>query len=110
MSKKIDREHAIQSLGMEAHRRVIKAEVMKFRLEAETLDRLLKLAAKLKKPAGTLVREWVIEKLEQSEREPKDSPETTAISIIASSLAERGLLRTGDVRRINRLLRQNGQS
>ena len=38
---------------------------MRFRLESETLQKLLELSKKTKKPAGTLVREWVIEKLEQ---------------------------------------------
>ena len=61
MNKNFDRERAIKKLGEEAHRRVLKNEVMKFRFEAHNLDRLLKLANKLNRPAGTLVREWVIE-------------------------------------------------
>ena len=94
--KKFNRDRAILNLGIEAHRRVLKAEVMKFRLEAETLDRLLKFAAKCNKPAGTLVREWVIEKLDQEERGNSHSPVVMAISIITSSLAERGLLPDAD--------------
>ena len=54
MSKKIDRGLAIRNLREEAHRRVLKNEVMKFRFESDNLERLLKLAKKLNKPAGTL--------------------------------------------------------
>ncbi len=104
MNKKIDRERAISNLRKEAQERVIKDEVMKFRLEAETLKHLLVLAKKLKKPAGTLVREWVVEELNQAERGSKQSPEVIAISMIATSLAEHGLLHDDQVGRIHQLL------
>lgn len=104
MSKKINKERAILNLRQEAHKRVVKDEVMKFRLEAETLERLLILAKKSNKPAGTLVREWVVEKLDESESRRKETPEITAISIIASSLAEHGLLHNDQIGRINQLL------
>lgn len=104
MSKKINKERAILNLRQEAHKRVVKDEVMKFRLEAETLERLLILAKKSNKPVGTLVREWVVEKLDESESRRKETPEITAISIIASSLAEHGLLHNDQIGRINQLL------
>ena len=104
MNKKINKERAILNLRQEAHKRVVKDEVMKFRLEAETLERLLALASKLNRPAGTLVREWVVEKLDEADSGKKWTPEITAISIIASSLAEQGLLHDDQIGRINQLL------
>lgn len=92
------------NLRKEAHNRVLKDEVMKFRLESETLERLLTLAAKSNKPVGTLVREWVIEKLDSLEGIQQETPEIKAIGIIANTLAKRGLLPSEQVVRINRLL------
>lgn len=107
MSKKIDRQQSIVNLRQEAQRRVLKNEVMKFRLESETLERLLLLAKKLDKPAGTLVREWVVERLDQLEGVCKSTPEFEAISIIANTLAQRGLLSAEKISRINKLLGQD---
>ncbi len=104
MSNKINRERAIANLREEAQRQIIKSEIMRFRLEEETFARLLNFAAKIKKPVGTLVREWVVEKLDQAESKPKESPQTKAINIITTSLAERGLLKANQVGRINKLL------
>ena len=104
MSRKVDKSRAISNLRQEAQRRVIKDEVMKFRLESETLERLLTLSQRLNKPAGTLVRDWVIEKLNRIESEPKETPGIAAISIIADSLAKRGLLQDDQVSRIHQLL------
>ncbi len=103
-NKKIDRKLAVENLRKEAHRRVLKNEVMKFRLESDSLERLLKLAKRLNKPVGALVREWVNEKLDQAESGNVESPAMTAISIIATSLAEHGLLHNDEIGRINRLV------
>jgi hypothetical protein len=55
MSKKIDKRRAVANLRSEAQKRVVKDEVLRFRLEGKTLERLLKLAKKRDKPVGTLV-------------------------------------------------------
>jgi hypothetical protein len=102
--KKIDKQRAILNLRKEAQERLLKSETMKFRLDAETLKRLLVLAKKLNKPAGTLVREWVIEKVSQVENGYKESPETAAINIIVSSLSKRGLLQQNQISHIQELL------
>jgi hypothetical protein len=104
MSKRIDRKQAVLNLRKEAEERVLKDEVMKFRLEAETLERLLLMAKKLNKPAGTLVREWVIEKLDSGENQREELPAIMAISMIANSLAKRGLLPKSQIGRIRQLL------
>lgn len=106
MNKKIDKEKAVANLRQEAHKRVTKDEVMKFRLESETLEQLLLLAQKQKKPAGALVREWVLEKLAQEEN-GHQTPEIKAISIITTSLAEQGLLDDNQLSSIRRLLAPN---
>lgn len=108
MKKKIDRERAIYNLGVEAQRQLLKSEVMRFRLEEPTFKRLLMTAGRLKKMPSTLVREWVVEKLNQVEEQGTESPESLAISIIADSLAKRGLLKDAQVEKIKLLL--NGHS
>jgi predicted DNA-binding protein len=110
MNKKIDRNRAILNLGQEAERRLVKSEVMRFRLEEATFKRFLVLAKKLNKPAGALVREWVTEKLNQVENGHTDTPESVAISIIATSLAERGLLHDDQIGKIHHLLTGNHTS
>jgi hypothetical protein len=104
MNKKINVEKALQNLGLEAHKRVLKDEVLKFRLESDTLDRLLKLAYKLNTPVGTLVRSWIIERLDDEEKDQRETPEIAAIGIIASSLAEQGILPDDEMARIHKIL------
>ena len=105
VEKKFDLDRAMLNLGLEAHRRVVKTEVMKFRLEAKNLERLLTVAYQCNKPVGTLVREWVIEKLDEAEHSINPSAEKTAIGIIADSLAERGLLPDAEFAQIQQLLK-----
>ena len=104
MAKKIDRQRAILNLRQEAEKRVIKDEVMKFRLESSVLQRLLRASKQLNKPVGALVREWVVERLTQIENQNYQSPEVTSISIIATTLAEHGLLPDKQVSQIQKLL------
>lgn len=110
MHKKIDRERAISNLREEAQRQLLKSEVMRFRLEEPTFKRLLLLASKLNKPVGSLVREWVVEKLNQAENQSTNTPESMAISIIATSLAEQGLLKKNQIGKIQQLLNGNSQA
>lgn len=46
------------------HADVVKREVMQFRLEPENIERLYKVALKKRKPVGTLIREWVSQRIE----------------------------------------------
>ena len=46
-----------------AHAEIIKREVMQFRLEPENIEKLYRIAAQKRKPVGTLVREWMIERI-----------------------------------------------
>ncbi len=45
------------------HAEIVRREVLQFRLEPENIDRLYRIAAKKRKPVGTLIREWMIEKI-----------------------------------------------
>ncbi len=50
------------------HAEIIKREVMQFRLEPENIDRLYRIAAQKRKPAGTLVREWIIDRIDDEQK------------------------------------------
>lgn len=106
---KIDKKKAVAELRHAASERIVKSEIMRFRLEEPTFRRLEETAFKLKKQSSTLVREWVIEKLDEIERNGSATPTITAISIITDSLAEQGLLKDTQVRRIRKLLTIGGQ-
>lgn len=45
------------------HAEIIKREVMQFRLEPENIEKLYRIAAQKRKPVGTLVREWIVERI-----------------------------------------------
>jgi hypothetical protein len=104
---KIEKEKAIADLRHAAQERIIKSEMMRFRLEEPTYRRLLSTAMKLKKRSSTLVREWVVEKLDEIERNGSATPGITAIGILTDSLAEQGLLKNAQVRRIQKLLKDS---
>jgi PHD/YefM family antitoxin component YafN of YafNO toxin-antitoxin module len=42
---------------------IVKREVMQFRLESDNIEKLYGLAVKKRKPVGTLVREWITERI-----------------------------------------------
>lgn len=48
-----------------AHERVVKRGILHFRLDQETMEKLLRLADQRKTGAGVLARMWVVERLEQ---------------------------------------------
>ncbi len=45
------------------HAEITKREVMQFRLEPENIDKLYQIALKQRIAVGTLVREWIIERI-----------------------------------------------
>lgn len=46
------------------HADVVRREVMQFRLEPESIEKLYKIAVKKRKPIGTIIREWINERIE----------------------------------------------
>jgi hypothetical protein len=54
-----------------ARRDIAKTEIIQFRLDKSSILKLYELAEKNKKHVGTMVREWVLEKIEN--KQDKDS-------------------------------------
>jgi hypothetical protein len=50
-----------------ARAEVAKTEIVQFRVDAENINKLYEYAAKTKMPIGTMVRQWVLERLKQEE-------------------------------------------
>ncbi len=45
------------------HADIVRREVMQFRLEPENIERLYQIAVKKRKPVGTMIREWVTDRI-----------------------------------------------
>ncbi len=65
-----ERQKRRDRVAAEALESVAKSEQFNFRMDADTIKRLYKIAAQQRKPVGALVREWVLEKLEQEQSAP----------------------------------------
>lgn len=63
LSKKRLQER-MDKLKASARAEVAKSEVMHFRLDTPSIEQLYVLAGHKRKPVGTLVREWVLERLQ----------------------------------------------
>ena len=50
------------------HAEIVRREVMQFRLEPHNIERLYEIALKSRKPVGTLLREWVTERIKEDVR------------------------------------------
>jgi hypothetical protein len=75
MTKKMTKKELQQrmiKLKADARAQVVKTEVMHFRLDADSIGKLYVTAGEKGKPVGTLVREWVLERLKlESGTEPE---------------------------------------
>jgi len=65
-----ERQSRRDRVAAEALESVAKSEQFNFRMDAETIKLLYKVAAQQRKPVGALVREWVLEKLHPQQKEP----------------------------------------
>jgi hypothetical protein len=63
--EELDRRKA--QTGERARAEVAKTEIMQFRLDAESIERLYAQSAKCKLPVGAMVRQWVLERLAKEE-------------------------------------------
>jgi hypothetical protein len=54
------------------HAEITKREVMQFRLEPENIDKLYQIALKQRVAVGTLVREWIIERINAELKQGQD--------------------------------------
>lgn len=62
---------------LQARAEVAKTGIVQFRIDEESIQRLYACAAELKKPIGTMAREWVLERL--AEEEGRSSSVTTKL-------------------------------
>lgn len=65
MAKITKKELAKRKSEMTARARaeVAKTEIVQFRVDAEVIEKLYECSAEMKLPVGTMVRQWVIERL-----------------------------------------------
>lgn len=68
-----ERQKRRERLAAQALESVAKSEQFNFRVDSETIKRLYKVAADQKKPVGALVREWVLERLNQEQMAPSSA-------------------------------------
>ena len=64
------------------HADIVRREVMQFRLEPDNIEKLYRIATEMRKPVGTLVREWITDRINSELKEnvsnadqPNASPE-----------------------------------
>jgi predicted DNA-binding protein len=77
-----ERQRRRSKVATEALESVAKSEQFNFRMEAETIKRLYKRAELQGKPVGALVREWVIEKLDEQDKAPSSEDLLQEIHIL----------------------------
>jgi hypothetical protein len=64
---KVTREQATKmraKLKNQARSEIARKEVVQFRLEPDAIEQLYDIAGKRRKPVGTLIREWIMERLQ----------------------------------------------
>jgi hypothetical protein len=79
MTKK-ELQQRMTKLKLSARAQLAKTEVMHFRLDADSIEKLYAMAGKKRKPVGALVREWVLERLQTESGEKSKS--AMAVSLI----------------------------
>ncbi|HEY9871324.1 MAG TPA: hypothetical protein V6D08_19350 [Candidatus Obscuribacterales bacterium] len=77
------------AMAARARAEVAKTEIVQFRLDADNISRLYEFATALRKPVGTLVREWVLERMASEQGGSKSQPVTQQeFSKLADRVAE----------------------
>ena len=72
-------QQRMSKLTAAARAEVAKTEVMHFRLDPQSIERLYGLAGQKRKPVGAMVREWVLERMEQ---ELSSAPNPKSVSLM----------------------------
>jgi hypothetical protein len=62
------------------HADIVRREVMQFRLEPDNIEKLYRIAANKRKPVGTLVREWITDRINSELNEDVSSSDQTNTS------------------------------
>lgn len=68
----------------EARKSIVKSEQLNIRIDEDSLNRLYSLSAKLGKPVGSVVREWLLERLDQEEQESSNEQLETIVEMLTS--------------------------
>jgi hypothetical protein len=71
----------------EALRSIAKTEQLNLRIDAEGIERLYEMSGKIGKPVGTMVREWIMERLEQEEAGAEETP-AVALAVIQQKVSQ----------------------
>ena len=82
-----DREKRRASVGKAASEKVAKSEQLNFRLEENSIKDLQKLSKKKGMPVGTMIREWVLERLAR-EKLGDQNTEEKALLILDETYAK----------------------
>jgi len=79
----------IGKVRQKARAYLVKTEVIQFRLDENTYDNLFRIAERIQKPVGTLVREWVTEKVKQEllTKKERNKFENVEVATIGDVLA-----------------------
>lgn len=67
---------------------IVRREVMQFRLEPESIEKLYKIAVTKRKPIGTMIREWINERINAELVESKTRTKTVSYSDLKTPLEE----------------------
>jgi hypothetical protein len=65
-----ERQKRRDKVASEALESVAKSEQFNFRVDADTIKRLYAIAGEQRKPVGALVREWILDRLQQEQASP----------------------------------------
>src|ERR1700733_14196359 len=65
-----ERRKRRNKVASEALESVAKSEQFNFRVDADTIRRLYGIAGEQRKPVGALVREWILDRLQQEQASP----------------------------------------
>lgn len=71
----------------EALRSIAKTEQLNLRIDSEGIERLYEMSGKVGKPVGTMVREWITERLDQEEAGAEKTP-AVALAIIQQKVSQ----------------------
>ena len=77
-----------------------KRELVQFRIDEDHLKQLLEMAEKEKMPLGTMVRDWVIEKLQEKQNTKDVGAKSSTLRVSESQESYRPSTRSGKQRKL----------
>lgn len=77
---------ALNKMEKTARRKVAKREVLHFRIDQSSISAIYEMASNKEKPVGTMIREWVLERLQKEQDMPQLEPSLKNIEQRLSAL------------------------